>query len=97
MWGGCFADHCILPSLQLAALQCQGQVLSRSPLLAPTYAQGACQRVGLPGLSASKWDGDWATFEIPLGAFAWQQDWGGRAFGGCGGGVSDWDVNQVRG
>jgi hypothetical protein len=59
--------------------------------------QGYCRSLGLTGLKASKWDGDWATYDIALGAFAWSQNWDGNAqFNGCGQGMSAWDVNQAR-
>ncbi|KIZ07215.1 hypothetical protein MNEG_0728 [Monoraphidium neglectum] len=59
--------------------------------------KGSCRSISLTSLKASKWEGTSATFEIPLGAFAWSQNWDSNAsFGGCSSSISAWDVNQVE-
>lgn len=58
--------------------------------------QGSCRSLSLTSLKASKWEGDWATYDVPLGAFAWSHNWDSNAsFNGCGNSISAWDVNQV--
>ncbi|KAI8467129.1 MAG: WD40-repeat-containing domain protein [Monoraphidium minutum] len=58
-------------------------------------AKGNCRSLSLTGLTAASWEGDWATYDVPLGAFAWQQSWDGGDFWGCSDSVSSWDVNQI--
>jgi hypothetical protein len=63
----------------------------------PHPLQGYCRGLALSSLHASSWDGGWAKFDVPLGAFAWQQNRDSNSqFWGCGGPVSAWDVNEVR-
>lgn len=95
------AAHCCAA---LRAARCVRACLCRAhehlatpapPRAARPRRQGACRTLGIASLSASRWEGEWAFFDVPLGAFAEQQDWGGGAFAGCGGAVGDWDANQV--